>query len=206
MTLLIDGPDDGTTFVFAHGAGLGMDAPFMQFFATRLADIGIRVVRFEFPFMQRRRQTGRNSPPDRPQVLREAWLDVLRSQLPRPVFIGGKSMGGRIASMLADEASATGLICLGYPFHPPGKPDSLRTEHLADLQVPTLVLQGERDPFGNRADVTQYGLSDSIRIVWIEDGDHSFVPRKSSGITAEQNFQRAVIAIHAFVDELVRGQ
>jgi len=113
--------------------------------------------------------------------------------------IGGKSMGGRIASMIADDAGVDGLVCLGYPFHPPGKPEKLRTAHLRDLQTPTLIVQGTRDPFGKPEEVDAYDLSDGIRIVWLEDGDHSFKPRKSSGRTLEQNFGEAIAAIAAFV-------
>ena len=206
MELLIDGPDNDVSFILAHGAGVGMDAPFMQFFAEQLAERGLRVVRFEFPYMQRRRETGRNSPPNRPEVLRARWLEVIDSQPAGALVLGGKSMGGRIASLIADEVSAAAVVCLGYPFHPPGKPDVLRTEHLKSIGVPTLIVQGARDPFGNQAEVAEYALSGAIRTVWLDDGDHSFVPRKSSGVTQQQNLDRAVEAIIAFVDETVRGK
>ncbi len=99
-----------------------------------------------------------------------------------PLIIGGKSMGGRVASMVADELFAkgriTGLLCLGYPFHPPDKPQATRTAHLTGLRTPTLIVQGERDPFGTRADVAGYKLSPSVQVVWIEDGDHDLRSRK----------------------------
>jgi predicted alpha/beta-hydrolase family hydrolase len=111
-------------------------------------------------------------------------------------------MGGRIASMIADEVGARGLACVGYPFHPPGKPEQLRTAHLAALRTPTLILQGTRDPFGTPDEVAGYALSPAIRVQWIEDGDHSLVPRKASGRTRAGNLQTAVEAIAAFVTSL----
>jgi hypothetical protein len=116
--------------------------------------------------------------------------------------IGGKSMGGRMAAMLADEVGAVGLVCLGYPFHPPGKPERTRLEALAALRTPALICQGERDPFGNRDDVAGYTLSPSVQLAWIPDGEHSFKPRKASGTTWAQNLQTAVAAVQGFLAEL----
>ena len=125
----------------------------------------------------------------------------------RPLFIGGKSMGGRVASMVAEALSAegkiAGLVCLGYPFHPPGAPDKLRTAHLETLSVPTLICQGTRDPFGAREEVKAYPLSKAIRIHWLEDGDHDFRPRKESGRTAKQNLIDAADAVSEWVTETV---
>ena len=200
MELLTDGPDDaGTTVALAHGAGAGMDSPAMESFATGLAAEGFQVVRFEFPYMARRRETGKRGGPDRPPVLMETWRQVIATVGGRRLVIGGKSMGGRIASMIADDAGVRGLVCLGYPFHPPGKPENLRTAHLAALETPTLIVQGTRDPFGKSDEVQGYALSDAIRVHWLEDGDHSFRPRKSSGRTLEQNMAEAVAAIKEFV-------
>jgi predicted alpha/beta-hydrolase family hydrolase len=154
---LIDGPDDApATVLLAHGAGAPMDSPFMASIAGGLAEKGWRVVRFEFPYMARMRETGRRQGPDRMPVLQETFrkqVRLERGEWPeRALFIGGKSMGGRVASLLIDELAVSGgvkgCMCLGYPFHPPGKPLTLRTEHLASLQTPTLILQGERDTFG----------------------------------------------------------
>jgi len=198
--MLFDGPDNAeTTIILAHGAGAGMDSAPMQAFAEGLAAAGLRVARFEFPYMQRRHDTGKRGGPDRPPVLIESWHQAIEQADGDRVVIGGKSMGGRIASMIADDAGVDGLVCLGYPFHPPGKPEKLRTAHLRDLQTPTLIVQGTRDPFGKPEEVDAYDLSDGIRIVWLEDGDHSFKPRKSSGRTLEQNFGEAIAAIAAFV-------
>lgn len=206
---LFDGPDPGEhgiTIVLAHGAGAPMDSPFMNVMARGLAAEGLRVARFEFPYMRARREEKRNKPPDREPVLREAWLTAI-SELGGPngdnrrVIIGGKSMGGRFASMVADEVGVRGLACLGYPFHPPGQPAKLRVAHLEHLKTPAVIVQGTRDPFGTREDVAGYSLSLSIRFVWLEDGDHSFKPRASSGKTERGHLEEAVRA----VAELARG-
>jgi len=168
-------------------------------FASR----GIRVARFEFAYMAKRRTEGRRGAPDREPALRARWKDVLAQLGGGPgVVIGGKSMGGRIASMVADEVGARGLVCFGYPFHPPGQPDRLRTAHLADLRTPALILQGTRDPFGTREDVAAYTLSPAIRIAWLEGGDHSFKPPARSGRTEAQNVEEAIAAAAGFVEGL----
>ena len=198
--LLIDGPRRApTTIVLAHGAGVGMDTEFMNAFAGGLARHGLRVVRFEFPYMAARRETGKSRPPDREPVLRETWLRIIEAVRAKTLFIGGKSMGGRIASLVADEAQVAGLVCLGYPFHPTGKPERLRIEHLQTIRTPTLIVQGERDPFGSREEVEAYRLSKQLRMHWLPDGDHSFKPRKASGRTEEENWREGVEAMAAFV-------
>jgi uncharacterized protein len=201
--LLIDGPTDGQTVVLAHGAGLPMDAPFMDAFATGFSSLGIRVVRFEFPYMHHRRETGDKRPPDRAPILKATWRSVI-DQLGTPsnLVIGGKSMGGRLASMIADDVGARGLLCLGYPFHPAGRPRNPRIQHLESISTPTLIIQGERDPMGNRADLAGYPLAPTIQLHWIEDGEHSFIPRKHSGRTEQQNLSEAVNAATAFVTGL----
>jgi len=201
--MLHDGPADAdTTIILAHGAGAGMDSPAMEAFAHGLAGEGVRVVRFEFPYMQRRRDTGKRGAPDRPPVLMESWRRAVATVGGGRLVIGGKSMGGRIASMIADDIGAHGLVCLGYPFHPPGRPEKLRTAHLADLKTRTLIVQGTRDTFGKREEIEGYALSDAIEVVWLEDGDHSFKPRKASGRTLEQNVAEAIAAITVFVGSL----
>ena len=200
---LFDGPDGAAkTLVLAHGAGAPMESEFMDFFAAGLAANGIRVARFEFPYMVIRREDGKRRPPDRAPVLLGTYLQVAAELGPDNLVIGGKSMGGRIASMVADEAGAAGLVCLGYPFHPPGKPEKLRTEHLAGLKTPALILQGERDPFGRRAEVEGYALSKSIAVDFLADGDHDLKPRKASGRTRKENWAEAVARIAGFVDGL----
>jgi predicted alpha/beta-hydrolase family hydrolase len=100
-----------------------------------------------------------------------------------PLVVGGKSMGGRVASMVSDQLLAAGkivgLLCLGYPFHPPGRPEQLRTAHLEALRTPALICQGTRDPFGTREEVAGYALSEQIELFWVEDGDHDLKPRKA---------------------------
>lgn len=206
---LFDGPEPGPdvpTIVLAHGAGAPMDSGFMNIVARGLAAEGIRVARFEFPYMRARREGGKNRPPDREPVLRDAWLNAIRSIREigggERLVIGGKSMGGRFASMVADEAGVLGLVCLGYPFHPPGKPESLRVKHLETLKTPALIVQGTRDTFGTREEVEGYALSPAIRVVWMEDGDHSFKPRASSGRTETGNVAGAVEAMAGFVKPL----
>jgi predicted alpha/beta-hydrolase family hydrolase len=190
------------TLVLAHGAGAGMDSDFMNTFATGLAEGGLRVVRFEFPYMRMRRRTGKRRPPDREPVLRDAWHAAIKSLDTDKVIVGGKSLGGRIASLIADEIGAVGLICLGYPFHPAGKPEHLRIEHLKTIRTPTFILQGQRDPFGKRDEVAGYKLPNKIQIRWMPDGDHSFKPRKSSGQTQEDNWRAGIEAILDFVRRL----
>lgn len=200
---LFDGPDDAPlTLALAHGAGAPMDSPFMQAVAEGVAASGYRVARFEFPYMAKRRDDGRKRPPDRADILLAAWRDVVGRLGPERLVIGGKSMGGRIASMIADGAGVRGLVCLGYPFHPPGNPQNLRVEHLSTMRTPTLILQGERDPFGTPPEVSRYDLAPAIRVDWIADGDHSFKPRKSSGRTERQNRQDAIDRAAAFLATL----
>jgi predicted alpha/beta-hydrolase family hydrolase len=199
--LLVDGPRGAThTIVLAHGAGAPMDTDFMNFFAEGLAKHGLRVIRFEFLYMAARRKTGKGGPPDREPVLRQTWLRVIESVKAKSVFVGGKSMGGRIASLVADEAGVAGLVCLGYPFHPTGKPEQLRVEHLKTIKTPTLIVQGERDPFGSRDEVAGYKLAKTVRVHWLPDGDHSFKPRKSSGRTEQRNWSEGVDTIAAFTN------
>ena len=193
---LTDGPKRARhVFLFAHGAGAGMQHPWMTKVAAALGESGIRVVRFNFPYMD----AGRGAP-DRQPVLLDTWRRVVAEHGGgAKVAIGGKSMGGRMASMVADELGVRALVCFGYPFHPPGKPGQLRTAHLAELRTPSLVLQGERDPFGTRDEVAGYRLSKSIEIEWLPDGDHSLKPRKSSGATEAGNLARAVECASLFI-------
>ena len=201
--LLFDGPSAAPlTLVLAHGAGAPMDSPFMAAFAEGIAALGHRVARFEFPYMIERRLTGKKRPPDRQPRLLEAWASVIARLGPEGLVIGGKSMGGRMASLIAEEAGVRGLVCLGYPFHPPGRPEKTRTAHLAGLATPTLIVQGSRDPLGNREAVAAYRLSPAIRLHWIEDGNHDLVPRKASGRSLEENWAEAIQAVGAFLQKL----
>ena len=201
IRFLTDGPERAAaTLVLAHGAGAPMDSPFLAYFASALGGRGIRVVRFEFPYMAARRE-GRRPPPDREPVLLGTWRDVIAELGGGPrVVIGGKSLGGRMASRIADECGARGLVCLGYPFHPPGKPERLRVEHLLDMATPSLFVQGTRDALGSREDVAGYRLPAAIDIRWIEDGDHSLKPRARSGRKESENLAEAADAVATFVE------
>ena len=202
---LIDGPEDAPTLVLAHGAGAAMDHPWMERVAGLLAGEGVRTVRFEFPYMAARRTTGKRPGPNPSKVLEAAWREVIDDLGAEGLVIGGKSMGGRIASMVAEEAGVAGVVCLGYPFHPPGKPDRLRTAHLEAIGTPVLILQGERDTFGRREEVAGYALSQRIRVHWLPDGDHGLKPRKASGRTEAENLAEAAREAARFVFEVIGG-
>jgi predicted alpha/beta-hydrolase family hydrolase len=212
MQLLTTGdPVAATTYLMAHGAGAPMDSAWMDDVAALLVSRGIRVVRFEFAYMAGRREGVRKPPPRAESVageFRDAVTEV-RAALPGGgrLIVGGKSMGGRVASLIADELQAVGdiagLAVLSYPFHPAAKPSQLRTAHLADLRTPTLICQGTRDPLGSRAEVATYALSPAIELHWLEDGDHDLRPRKAiSGRTLAQNLSEAADALAAFAAAL----
>jgi predicted alpha/beta-hydrolase family hydrolase len=203
IDLLFNGsPKAATTIAIAHGAGAPMDTAFMETFASGLGTQGFRVVRFEFPYMVERRENGKKRPPNPTRILLETWAAVIAELGPENLIISGKSMGGRIASMVADKSQVKGLVCLGYPFHPSGKPKKLRIAHLQEMTTPALFLQGERDSLGNMEDVAGYLLSTTIKLHWLEDGDHSFKPRKKSGRSVQQNWDQAIDVFANFVTAL----
>jgi len=206
---LFDGPDKAkATMLLAHGAGAPMDSASMNAATKALANAGLRIARFEFAYMASRRTTaGRKPPPRAEKVMTEyvAAVDALKAT--GPLIIGGKSMGGRVASMVCDDLFAkgriAGLLCLGYPFHPVGKPEQLRTAHLAELKTPALIAQGTRDPFGTREEVKHYKLSKQIEILWLEDGDHDLRPRKAiSGFSAADHLATLATAVKAWVEKV----
>ena len=201
----VDGPASSRrAFAFAHGAGVGMGSDFMNQVAEKLGDAGIRVVRFEFPYMAERRESGQKKPPNHPKILIETWRTVIKKLRPsRPLIIGGKSMGGRMASFIADQTDVAGLVCLGYPFHAPRVPPHPdRLKHLERLKTPTLICQGTRDPFGTKEEVKNYALSARVQLQWLEDGDHSFKPRKKSCRTQQMNWETALDSIVSFTSSL----
>jgi uncharacterized protein len=210
MNLLRDGPENApASIVLAHGAGAPMDSRFMNDFAAALAERGLRVIRFEFAYMAARRTGAGRKPPPRAESVKGEYRNLVGSlDERRPLFVGGKSMGARVASMVADELFAAkkiaGLVCLGYPFHPPGAPDKLRTAHLENLKTPSLICQGTRDPFGTREEIETYKLSKAIELHWLESGDHDFRPRKESGVTAKENVSSAVDAVSAWIAATLR--
>ncbi|MDA7936405.1 dienelactone hydrolase family protein [bacterium] len=200
MPLLVDGSDAAKhTILLAHGAGAGMEHVGMQSLTDAFVIRGMRVVRFEFPFMHARRE-GRRPGPDRMPKLQACFKEVISSQS-GPLVLAGRSMGGRVATMIADEVGATAVIAFGYPFHPPRKPEKLRTAHLEHLKTRTLIIQGERDPFGTPSDVANYSLSKSIEMLWLEDADHSLTPRKRSGLTYESHVEKAADHAVAFLND-----
>jgi predicted alpha/beta-hydrolase family hydrolase len=199
-SFLNNGPKDAPlTLALAHGAGAPMDHPFMETVAAGIAAAGFRVARFEFPYMEKRREDGKRRPPDREPALRQTFEDVAAELGSDRLVIGGKSMGGRIASMMADELGVRGCVCLGYPFHAPGKPDRVRADHLKAIKTPTLIVQGERDPFGTKPEIAGYRLGSKVKLTFLADGEHSFKPRKKSGHTEEENLDAAVAAVVAFL-------
>ncbi len=202
--LYFDGPEQADHgVILTHGAGAPVTDFFLQVLTDGLAQRDLRVVRFEFPYMQKRRADARRRGPDRTPVLEATWRSVIQHLGGGSRWvIAGKSMGGRIASMIADEVGARGLVCFGYPFHPPGKPAVLRTTHLEDLRTRTLIIQGTRDALGSREEVDALRLSSRIEFLWLLDGDHSFKPRKRSGETFSAHLERAVECTVDFVNDL----
>lgn len=202
--------DAACHILLAHGAGTGVTSPFFENMMELLAARDLRATGFEFAYMAARRTGGAKRPPPKTETLISEYRDMVRS-LATPgkkskLVIGGKSLGGRVASMIADElyeaGEIAGLVCLGYPFHPPHAPEKLRTAHLEELKCPALIVQGDRDPFGNRSEVQALPLSKTIELVWMNDGDHDFGPRGRSGFTRKGNLADAADAVAAFVAAL----
>lgn len=205
---LFSGPASASkTVVFAHGAGAPMDSEFMAYFTDALAARSIRVARFEFPYMAARRTEGKKRPPDRAPVLLNAWRAVIAEMGVNRTVVAGKSLGARMGSLVAAELEQAGTpvkgcIYLGYPFHAPGKPMGSRDIPLGAMKTPTLLLQGERDPFGPRAEMEAYAFGPGVHLHLVQDGDHDLKPRKASGRTRKQNWDEAVEAIVAFLRAL----
>lgn len=204
MKLIFNGPEDGPLFVFSHGAGAPLTSDFMEAVSIGLAEQGIRVARFNFNYMQQRVETGSRRPPERAPHLLKQFLEVVQV-LDQPMVIGGKSMGGRMATLLAAESSAEqlkqvkGIACLGYPFHPQGKPEKLRIEHLASIKQPVAIIQGSRDKLGDQNEVISYSLPNTFQWCWLEDGDHDFKPRVKSGLTHQQHIQSSITYLAAYI-------
>lgn len=204
MTALVYPPPEPArplaTVILAHGAGAPQSSAFMVAVAEGLARRGCHAVTFNFPYTEQGRRL-----PDRAPVLEACFRDVVgvvraRADLATaPLVIGGKSMGGRMASHLAARGvpDLAGLVALGYPLHPPGRPDRLRAEHLTRIRQPMLIVQGARDAFGTpeelRPALAALGAAATLHVV--EGGDHSFKVPKRGPITQEEVFARVQDAI-----------
>lgn len=197
MLLIDEGPDSGPVFLFAHGAGAGMQSDFMSMVSAALVARGIRVVRFEFPYMAERRDSGKKRPPDKMPILLACYRDML-AQFPDAI-IGGKSMGGRVASILATEKPVRACAVLGYPFYAKGKMDKPRTAHLADLLAPILIVQGERDALGDATWFAKQAELQDLNMHWLPDGDHDLKPRKSSGYTQQGHIESLADKLAHFI-------
>lgn len=211
--IITKGYDDKpeTIMILAHGAGAPMDSPFMGALAEALDDQGIACVRFEFPYMEKRRGDGKKRPPDRQPKLLDCFAEVI-AQVRQAIgpegrlLIGGKSMGGRMASVLASEqrADVAGVVCYGYPFHPPGRPDRWRIDHLAQVRCPLMVVQGTRDPFGKPEELAALGEIPGIaRLVWLDGGNHDFQPPVRQPDSQADLIRRAAAETCQFIADLV---
>lgn len=170
--------------LIAHGAGAGQDSTFMHSLRRALAEKGVQTLAIEFTYMQRMRAEKRRRPPPKIECLIEEmshWCDMLSQPDLPTLWLGGKSLGGRVASMLAARDGAAGLALCGYPFHPPGKPDKTRLAHWPEIGCPTLVMQGSRDPFGKREEIEGYDLPANVSVRFLEGGDHDWKPLRISG-------------------------
>ena len=202
VSVLEDGDESDITVVLAHGAGAPMDSDFMRYAARGIAAAGMHVIRFNFPYME----AGKKAP-DRQPILEgtfSALAGWARTERPsQTLVLGGKSLGGRIASHVAGSTSADGLLFHGYPLHPPGRPDRVRDAHLRSIEVPMLFVEGTRDPFcplDTLAKVRKRIPHSSLAV--IEDGDHSFKVRKSSGRSTTDAWDEVVSASVAWLKEL----
>ncbi len=197
---LVDRPRDVIgTILLAHGAGAPMDSPWMNALTCALLGEGLRVIRFEFAYMAARRE-GSRRPPPRAEALVGEYEPLVRGSLGTldgPCLVAGKSMGGRVATMVAglvDDERLKAAVAFGYPFHPPAKRAETRLGPLQAARTPVLIHQGERDPFGNTDDVAGYGLPASVAVRWYADGDHDLAPRKASGVSLDDHIKVAAKA------------
>lgn len=188
--------------VFAHGAGADKSSDFMQTMAELLNAQKINVLRFNFGYMDKRIKDNKRYPPERMPTLLNCFKTVLSNlETSLPLFLAGKSMGGRVAATLVENkiAKVKGVVCLGYPFHPQKKPENLRLTPLQNTTTPILIVQGERDALGNKQEIEQYRLSSLCQVAFLADGDHDLKPRVKSGFTHQQHMQSAVQLITEYI-------
>lgn len=193
---VVEGVATSARLVLCHGAGVGHDSEFLSGLRQRLAACGIQVVAVEFAYMTIMRKEGRRRPPPRIETLvaeLAEWHQVLLAlDDETPLWLGGKSMGARVASLLATQAGVTGLVLCGYPFHPPGKPTRLRLDHWPQIVCPVLLFQGTRDPFGRRDEVEGYDLPAQVECHFLEGGDHDWQAPKRHAQTQSTLIDEAV--------------
>lgn len=191
--------DGAPLLVLAHGAGAGQRHPFMVTVARGLAERGVEVVTFDFPYMREKRKA-----PDKAPVLEAAFRDaVAEAGGSGRLFIGGKSMGGRIATHLAAQGleGLQGVVAFGYPLHPPGRPDQPRVAHLPGIRVPVLIVQGERDTFGTPAELRPViaGMPAPVTLHVVAQGDHSLAVPKSGGVPQKEVYAGVLDAVAAWI-------
>ena len=198
---LLEGPEDAPrVLILTHGAGSPMDSALLTRLSTSLAELGTRVIRFEFPYMAARRTGGKRGMPDPQPILLQRWKTVFAQfKDARPTFIGGHSMGGRMASMVADQVSPSGVMCVSYPWHPPDNPHKTRVEHLLHLKTPCLMLCGTRDEFGSPEEVKGYTLAPSVKVHWLDGADHSIKGLARSPRKTSHHIQDTIAAMDAFM-------
>jgi len=191
--------------VFAHGSGIGMNHEFMQCVAAVMSLKDFTVYLFEFGYMQKIQATGVRQPPPAVAKLELEYLKLLDAlALPSPLIIGGKSLGSRVASLIVERTNALGWFALGYPFHPQGKPQTLRVEHLLASHKPGLIVQGARDALGSYDQVLGYQLPAHINLCWLEDMDHSFKPFKAARYSQMQAIEQSVLDIEHWAKYTVK--
>ncbi|MCC5879433.1 MAG: alpha/beta hydrolase [Idiomarina sp.] len=194
-----DGQQHEPVLVFAHGAGAGPQSPFMQAISDLLVAQGVGVLRFEFPYWTQVREQARRRPPNPQQVLQACMLEVCEQVQNHPLWLLGKSMGARVAFQVADQAGALGAIGLGFPFHPAAKKDKTRTHELYNERGANLVIQGTADPLGKQDWVKQQRLPDNLQLHWVAQGNHDLVPKKATGVSAEQSWQQVAARVIQFI-------
>ncbi|WP_333608558.1 alpha/beta family hydrolase [Arsukibacterium sp.] len=191
--------------MLTHGAGAGCNSDFMQQLVAALDAQNIAVSLFNFSYMRQAQATGVKRPPAKmPVLLQELEAELAQiakaSSAGFPLFIGGKSMGGRVASML-QSSNVKAIFAFSYPFHPPGK-SQWRTAHFDTLNRPLFIMQGERDPFGQRAELAELSWP-QVRLKWLATGDHDFKPTKASGLTQQQLISAAATYCSEMIDEIL---
>lgn len=202
-TYLQKATDAKACVIFAHGAGADKNSEFMNIVSEKMVACGVNVLRFNFPYMAKRAEDGKRRPPDRmPKLLACLTQVIAEYDTDLPIFLMGKSMGGRVAATLAKNEieNIAGVICLGYPFHPQKQPDKLRLEPLQDLVKPVLIIQGDRDALGSKSDIASYSLSAQCEVKFLPDGDHDLKPRVKSGYTHQQHLNSAITLINEFIN------